>query len=170
MKLNLPEKKEFTGPATMWKRILAFVLDLFVLDFFVFSAYSKITEKILGGTPSITSAYKMLESSQAHANAFLLMFMLMVMMALAYFTLLQYMTGQTLGHILFNIRVVSDAGDRKFGRAGLWQCLLRNIFMIPAAPFILLWIIDPLYLLFARKGQRLTEWLSKTRMIEQFTI
>jgi uncharacterized RDD family membrane protein YckC len=170
MNLNLPEKRVFIGPATMWKRVMAFALDFLVLDFFVLGAFSSVSERMLGGSTGLTATYRLLESNSAQTNAFVIMFMIIILLVLSYFVLLQYMLGQTVGEILFNIKVVSDLGDKRFGSVGFGQCLLRNIFIIPAVPFIFLWVIDPLYLAFARKGQRLTELLSRTRVIEQFTI
>lgn len=171
MNLNLPEKRVFIGPATIWKRMMAFVLDFLVLDFFVLGAFSSIAERMLGESTGLTATYRLLESNySAQMNAFVIMFMMITLLVLSYFVLLQYMVGQTVGEILFNIKVVSDLGENKFGDAGFGQCLLRNIFIIPAVPFIFLWVIDPLYLAFVGKGQRLTELLSRTRVIEQFTI
>ena len=170
MKLNLPEKRVFIGPARVWKRVLAFVLDLLVVDFFLLGFFRGVTEKMFGSNIGFGATYRVLQDNPAQAQAFMTIFMIMIMLALAYFVLLQYMTGQTVGCILFNIQVVSEEGEKRFSHAGFWQCVLRNIFLIPAVPFVFLWLIDPLYMTFARKGQRLTEWLSKTRVIEQFTI
>lgn len=170
MKLDLPEKKVFIGPARVWKRILAFVLDLFVIDFFVLSFFQDVADKMLGSGAGFMTTYQLLENNPSQANALFGLFMMMILLVLAYFVLLQYAAGQTIGCILFNIYVVAETGDKQFDRAGFWQCLLRNLFLIPAVPFIFLWIIDPLYLAFARNGQRFTEWLSRTRVIEQITI
>jgi uncharacterized RDD family membrane protein YckC len=129
-----------------------------------------VTEKMLGSGAGFMSTYNLLQENPAQANALIGIFMIMILLILAYFVLLQYAAGQTVGCMLFNIHVVAEVGDKQFGRAGFWQCVLRNLFLIPAVPFIFLWVIDPLYLVFAKKGQRLTEWLSRTRVIEQFTI
>ena len=34
-KLNLPKEATFTGPAVLWKRALAFLIDIIILDFVV---------------------------------------------------------------------------------------------------------------------------------------
>lgn len=170
MNLNLPEKRVYVGPATMWKRVLAFMLDLLILDFFVLSVFKGLMGRLSKGMSGFADTYSMLNNNPAQAQAIVMLFMLLILFLLVYFVLLQYLTGQTIGFMLFNIRVVSQEGEKKFGKAGFWQCVLRNLFFIPAIPFILLWVIDPLYLVFAKKGQRLTEWLSNTKVIEQFTI
>lgn len=170
MELNLPEKRVFIGPANLWKRILAFVLDLLVLDFFVLSIFNSVTEKMLGGVTDVLLAYKMIQQDSAQMQALTVLFMIIVLLALAYFALLQYATGQTLGCILMNIHVVAQVSEKEFRRPDMWQCIVRNLFLIPTIPFIFLWIIDPIYLYFGKKGQRLTEWLSTTRVVEQFEI
>jgi uncharacterized RDD family membrane protein YckC len=163
MDLNLPEKRVFTGPATLWKRVAAFVLDLFVIDFFVLGFFRNILSGLFT-TADFTSTYRVLEANPAQANTLMMIVSVMVMLALAYFVLLQYLLGQTVGDIVLNLKVVAD--DHMV--PNFWQCLVRNMFIIPAVPFILLWIIDPAYLFFAKKGQRLTEWLSNTRLVERF--
>ncbi|MBU2561351.1 MAG: RDD family protein [Nanoarchaeota archaeon] len=170
MDLNLPEKSVFYGPANLWKRMLAFLLDIFILDFFVLSIFSGITGKIVGDTKEVLLVYKMLQQDTSQVQALTMLFMIIIMLALAYFVLLQYAVGQTVGCMLLNIHVVAQTGENKFGRPSLLQSFVRNMFIIPTIPFILLWIADPVYLLFAKKGQRLTEWLSATRVIEKFEI
>jgi uncharacterized RDD family membrane protein YckC len=163
MDLNLPEKRVFIGPATLWKRVAAFVFDLFIIDFFIIGFFRNLISDIFTAT-DFTSAYNILEANPSQSNTLVMILTLMVMLALAYFVLLQYLLGQTVGSILLNLKIVASDKDA----LTFWQCLVRNIFIIPAVPFILLWIIDPAYLLFAKKGQRLTEWLSNTRVVEQF--
>jgi uncharacterized RDD family membrane protein YckC len=170
MDLNLPEKRVFTGPATLWKRGFAFLLDIFIIDFFIFTAFKAVLAEILGNTTDVMSAYAMLQQNEAQANVLFMIFTVMVMLALAYFVLLEYLLGQTVGCILLNLKVVAQQGEKEFSMMTFWQSLSRNIFMIPAIPFILLWIADPLYLVLTKKGQRLTEWLSSTRVIEQFEL
>jgi uncharacterized RDD family membrane protein YckC len=166
MKLNLPKKKVFMGPAMLWKRILALIVDLFVLDFFVLSMFSGAAAKILGGANSIREIISVLESNPGQVQVLTALFAVIVLLAMSYFVLLQYATGQTLGCMLLNIYIVNGDGERpKF-----WQGIVRNMFVIPAFPFILLWVADPVYLFFAKKGQRLTEWLSDTRVVEQFEL
>ena len=170
MDLNLPKKSVFLGPATLWKRVLAFVVDLFILDFFVLSVFGGVVDKILGGTGELFTAYSMLQQNSVQADTLIMVFSIIVMLMLAYFVILQYATGQTLGCMLFDIHVVEQVGESKFIRPGFWQSVLRNIFIIPAVPFILLWVVDPLYLFFVKKGQRLTEMLSRTRVVERFEL
>ncbi|MFC1741461.1 RDD family protein [Nanoarchaeota archaeon] len=168
--LNLPEKRVFIGPANLWKRILAFVVDILILEFLVIGIFKGVIEKILGSTGDVWSTYRMLEENSSQLRALSMLFMLIVTLALVYFVLLQYAVGQTVGCLLLNLHVVQQLGDKEFTRPGFWQCVLRNMFIIPTIPFVILWIADPVYFFFAKRGQRLTEWLSRTRVVEQFVI
>lgn len=60
----------------------------------------------------------------------------------------QYLLKQTVGMMLFSYRI----------NASLLQIIGRNIYLIPTIPFILLWIADPLAIMFT--GKRLSDtWL-----------
>ncbi len=170
MDLRLPEKRVFIGPASLWKRMLALVFDILLLDIFVLGAFNSVVERMIGTKTGITALYSMLEQNSTQVQALTLLFMIVILITLAYFVLLQYATGQTLGCILLNIHVVEQAGEKDFRRPKFWQSLVRNLFLIPAVPFIFLWIIEPVYLYFAKKNQRLTEWLSNTLVVERFEI
>jgi uncharacterized RDD family membrane protein YckC len=170
MDLKLPEKRVFLGPANLWKRILAFIVDILILDFLVLGLFNNVAEKMLGGTADVMAAYRILQGNTSQMQALTMIFVIVVMLVMAYFVLLQYAVGQTIGCMLLNIYVVTPLGEKDFSRPGFGQCLLRNIFMIPTIPFIFLWVLDPLYFFFGKKSQRLTEWLSRTRVIEQFEL
>ena len=79
--------------------------------------------------------------------------------------MLEKKMGQTIGKVLMRIYVVSDNNNLK-----TWQLLTRNLIFIPIFPFVLLWIIDPLFMFFTKTNQRLTEILSKTKVVEEFDL
>jgi len=165
MDLNLPQRHVFVGPARVWKRLLALLVDLSILDFFVFTFFSGAAEKMIGNVTGFASTYRLLTESSSKTNALVLMFSIIVFLMLAYFILLQYMTGQTVGCMLLELRIVSE---RTGTSPNFWQCVLRNLYVIPVMPFIFLWVIDPLYFFYSGKNQRLSEFLSQTKVIEQF--
>ena len=169
MDLNLPEQRVFVGPARLWKRLLCFIVDLSILDLFVYTFFSDAAAKIIGNNPGFSSTYRLISEIPSKTNSLVLLFTTIIFLTLAYFVLLQYTTGQTVGCILLRMKVVSQAEGNRHGIPAFWQCLLRNLFVIPAVPFIFLWAIDPLYMLFTKGDQRLTEFISKTIVIEEFT-
>lgn len=176
VRLNLPEKRVFYGPAVLWKRVLAFIIDICILDIFVLSLLEGTVRKILGESSDYNAVIETLQRNPEYMQALTIIFALIVMLTLAYFVLLQYAAGQTVGAILLNIYVVQTgvveekSREKEYERAGFLQCILRNSFLIPVIPFILFWVADPLYYFFAKKNQRLSEYLSRTKVVEGFDI
>jgi uncharacterized RDD family membrane protein YckC len=172
VKLDLPGNTYFYGPASFWKRVIAFLIDLFIIDLFVVGFFREALMRIISAETGMMATYRMLESGGAQAEALYLIFTIMVLLTLAYFVLLQYTTGQTVGGILANMHVVSqkEGEDAGLQKISFWQCIVRNLFIIPAIPFILLWVADPVFMLFAKKGQRMTEWLSGTKVVEKYRL
>jgi AcrR family transcriptional regulator len=80
----------------------------------------------------------------------------LAMLALAYFMLFEYIFGQTIGMMIFNIQAENVT---------LWRAFVRNAYLLPVFPFPILWIIEPLHLLFLKT--RFLERLSNTRTIER---
>jgi uncharacterized RDD family membrane protein YckC len=179
-KLKLPEKRVFYGPAVLWKRVLAFVIDFLILDIFVLGFFEETVRKILGDSSDYNVIIKTLQQNPEYMQALTIIFALIVMLTMAYFVLLQYTAGQTVGAILLNIYVVQTVvkesavkekeNEKEFERAGFLQCVMRNCFLIPVIPFVLFWVADPVYYFFAKKNQRLTEYLSRTKVVEEFKI
>jgi len=171
MDLDIPGTKTFLGPATIWKRILALLLDLFIIDFFIISSFRDLISRVTGSSTA-REIYRMVDDNTPAIKTLIMAFSIIIILALAYFTLLQYLLGQTLGQMMLDIYVVDsaqpDAGTKE--PPMLWQCILRNLFIIPVAPFIFIWAVDPLYMLFTRSDQRLTEWLSNTKVVERFIL
>ena len=91
--------------------------------------------------------------------------MIIAVLSITYFTVLEYSIQQTLGKKLLNLKVIALNKNPK-----IWQYWVRSLFLVPLFPFILLWFIDPLYLFFNKQGQRFTEQLSKTKVIQEVII
>ncbi|MBI1970027.1 RDD family protein [Candidatus Woesearchaeota archaeon] len=154
------QKKSMYAPALLWKRFLAFLIDVVILDFVVFAPFSGAIKELL----PVGNFHAMQEFFAANASLTskltLLLFFLGII-ALLYFSILEYRIQQTAGKILFKLHVVSQSNELKF-----WQCLVRSLFIIPVFPFVLLWIIDPITMLFTQNNQRLLERLSQTATVE----
>jgi uncharacterized RDD family membrane protein YckC len=73
--------------------------------------------------------------------------------------------NQTPGKMLFNLYVTSQTKDLKY-----WQLFVRSMFLIPVFPFVLLWVIDPIVMLFTKENQRLSEILSRTKVVEKYKL
>lgn len=163
--LKLPKERTFTGPALVWKRLLAFLADLLIINLILFFPFKRIIQKSIPEFTSYSEAYRFLSSNQTYTATLTIVSLIMSLFAILYFALLEYKIQQTPGKILFNISIVSEIKKLNF-----WQCTVRSLFLIPVFPFFLLWIIDPLFLFFTKTNQRLSEILSKTKTIEQYII
>ena len=65
---------------------------------------------------------------------------------------MQYRFRQTLGMMMFNIKIESLNKE-----IGIMQLIVSNLMLLPVFPFLLLWIIDPIYSIFNKNSQRLTQ-------------
>ncbi|MFH1133547.1 MAG: RDD family protein [Nanoarchaeota archaeon] len=156
--LRLPQQRKVAVQAGLFKRLLAFLIDILVLDFMVFSPFKALVTGMVPGTGIMETA-QFLTSNPAVTNRLILVSAVIGLLSLAYFAALEFLVGQTVGKAVLGIFV---ACDRK--RPSLWQAIVRNLFAIPLFPFILFWIIDPLFMLFS--GRRLLERLSRTKTME----
>jgi len=163
--LNLPKQRTFIGPALVWKRLLAFLADLLIINLVIFFPFKRIIQRAIPEFSSYSEAYSFLSSNQSYTATLTLVSLVMSIFAILYFALLEYKIQQTPGKMLFNISIISETKKLSF-----WQFLVRSLFIIPVFPFVLLWIIDPLFTFFTKTNQRLSEILSKTRTVQSYII
>lgn len=164
-KLNLPKERTFTGPANAWKRAAAFAVDLLIINLIVLFPFRSLFQKIIPKSASFAEAYSSLNQDSELGAAITFLTVVVSFLSILYFYLLERRLHQSIGKILFNIYVISD--NKEFKR---WQLLVRSMFLIPVFPFILLWILDPAFLFFTKTNQRLSEILSKTRVVERYSM
>ena len=89
------------------------------------------------------------------------------------FYIKKYGAGLTLLVLMFTISSCKKYLDEKDKsnyqkQMSFWQTLLRSIYLIPVFPFVLLLLIDPVYMFFNPENQRLSERMSKTRVVERY--
>jgi len=149
--------------ASYWRRLLAFIVDIILCDLFLFSVWDILLIKKIGADYS--SLYNALINDSGLLVLFYLILGCMTILLLAYFTIFTILCRQTPGMMLFKIRVVSLTDDLSVG-----QVFVRNLILIPFFPFSLLWIIDPIHLFFSGQGQRWTEKLSKTKIVQNYVL
>ena len=164
-RLNLPKEKTFIGPALIWKRIAAFFIDIMIINLVVLFPFRALFRNIIPKDYSFSEAYRLLSSSANYTSYISSVSFVMSMLVILYFLMLERKMSQTIGKMLMRIYVVSDNKDLK-----AWQLLARNLVFLPIFPFVLLWVVDPLFMFFTKTNQRLTEILSKTRVVEKYTL
>ena len=175
-RLNLPKERTFIGPALLWKRIAAFFIDMIVINLIVLFPFRSLFQNIIPKDYSFSEAYKLLSSSTDYAGFITSVSFIMSVLIILYFLMLEMKTNQTIGKMLMKVYVV-DARENASSRSTsdnntlkAWQLLTRNLVFIPIFPFVLLWILDPLFMFFTKTNQRLTEILSKTRVVEKYSL
>lgn len=141
------------------RRTLAFLLDMMLLFITVFAPVSTLLEDFVPKTTNIVTAYQALLQHQTNSSVITVVMLFVFLLVVLYFTLCEYFLGQTAGKRLLDLRAENLEGNTPT----FWQCLVRNLVFLPIFPFMLFWIIDPLYLVFTK--QRLSEQLSRTRTV-----
>ncbi len=164
-KLNLPKERTFIGPALLWKRIAAFFIDIIIINLIILFPFRALFRKIIPKDYSFSEAYKFLGSSTNYSGFLASVSFVISILVILYFFMLENKSQQTIGKMLMKIYVASNANNLK-----KWQLLIRNLVFIPLFPFVLLWILDPLFMFFTKSNQRLTEILSKTKVVEKYSL
>ena len=164
-RLNLPKESTFVGPALLWKRIAAFFIDMAIINLVVLFPFRSLFQNIIPKDYSFLEAYKLLSSSTNYSSFLTPASFIVSILIILYFLMLERRMSQTIGKMLMKVYVISDNKELK-----AWQLLARNIVFIPIFPFVLLWILDPLFMFFTKTNQRLSEILGKTRVVEKYSL
>jgi len=163
MKSPASAKKTFLAQASVLKRIGAFIIDLFIINIIVLFPFRGIFESILPAA-SFSETFDFLRDSGDSMEINAIMFFV-ALLTILYFVLLERKIGQSPGKMVFGLYVQSQGKDLKY-----WQLFVRSMFLMPIFPFALLWIIDPIVMFFTKENQRLSEILSKTKVVEQYSL
>jgi uncharacterized RDD family membrane protein YckC len=157
--LKLPNSAPVVVNASLFKRFFAFVFDLLMIDLIILSPFRGILSGILPGN-AFSNAYSFVVENSRYATLLSMILLVVSVLAMVYFVALEKLLGQTPGKMIFNLHVVSETGS-------VWAYVLRSLFVVPIVPFILLWLVDPVYIFFNEDHQRLTERLGRTKVVEK---
>ena len=155
--------KKILSTASFLRRAIAFIIDLFILNFFIAAPFRSIISRYFPAENSFSTTIAAIETNQAVVSELSTILFLISLIALIYFSVLEWKLGQTIGQMILSIYSQAEKGKMK-----LWQTIISNVFIIPFFPFFLLWVIDPLYLIF--RGKRLTEKIAGTKIVQEFLI
>ena len=175
-RLNLPKESTFIGPALLWKRIAAFFIDMAIINLVVLFPFRSLFQNIIPKDYSFSETFKLLSSSTNYTSFLTSASFIMSILIILYFLMLERKMSQTIGKMLMKVYVV-DASENASSRSTsdnkelkAWQLITRNLVFIPIFPFVLLWILDPLFMFFTKTNQRLTEVLSRTKVVERYSL
>tara|TARA_Y100000310_G_C20557282_1_gene751210 strand:- start:460 stop:993 length:534 start_codon:yes stop_codon:yes gene_type:complete len=162
--LNLPMARKIKKNASLIKRGVAFVIDIAIINLIISYPLKSYINQLIPTFTSFTETYNYFLANQELSYSLMSISIAISVLSIAYFTILESNLGQSIGKKFLHLKVISLEKNPK-----IWQHIIRNIFLIPLFPFLLLWIIDPIYIFFNTDGQRLTESISKTKVIEEFS-
>jgi len=154
--------KEFLAPASLLKRMSAFIIDLLLLDLIILFPFNSIFDKIIKGN-TIKEQVMFIQNNPLLMGKVSFIFLITGIIATIYFSYFEYKIKQTPGKLLFNIFTISEIEKPKF-----IHYLTSNLFLIPIFPFYLLWFIEPIYAFMSPKNQRLTEKISKILTLQKY--
>ena len=156
-------KKIIFAQASILKRAAAFAIDILIVNLVILFPFDTIYRKIVP-SDSFSEAIKFL-SSNADSTSIKVIAVSASIVTILYFMIFEKKLKQTPGKMLFKLYVWGEGKDLKY-----WQLFARSIFLIPSFPFVLLWIIDPIVMLFTKENQRLSEILSRTKVVEEYKV
>ncbi len=153
---------EYTKPvslhASLLSRTLAFILDISIISLTILAPVTTLAEQLIPKT-DYHAVYAYITNNSGLSNVLSIIMVFVFILIILYFTLLEYLLGQTIGKKFLGLHVVTSEGKNIL----FWQALVRNCVLLPLMPFIFFWVVDPLYLLFTKR--RLTEQLTKTQTV-----
>ena len=159
------KRKTFLAQASVLKRIIAFIIDILIIYLIILFPFRRIIDKIVPETGSFSKTFDFLSSNPGANTSITIIMFAVAFLTILYFMILEKKLGQSVGKMLFNLYVQGQGKDLKN-----WQLFVRSVFLIPMFPFVLLWVIDPIVMLFTKENQRLSEILSKTKVVEKYKI
>lgn len=159
------QKREKTifAQASILKRAAAFAIDLLIINIVILFPFDSVFQKIIPSN-SFSEAFEFL-SSNADSASIKAIIVSASIVTILYFVIFEKKLKQTPGKMLFRLYVKGQGKDLKS-----WQLFVRSMFLIPLKPFVLLWIIDPIVMLFTKENQRLSEILSRTKVVEMYKV
>ncbi len=157
--LNLPKTRVLQVQGAFTRRSIAFFIDLIIIQLVIISPFREILRRIVPAG-SFKESYLMLSAAGA-SNAIYAVSFFIALMIFIYFTFTEYIAGQSIGKKIMGLRVVSETE-----KLSLSQVILRNLAMLPFFPFIVLWLIDPGFMMFTKTQRRLSDILARTNVIQ----
>ena len=83
--LNLPKARTVTGPALLWRRVIAFLADVLIVNLVIFFPFKKIIQKSIPAFTSYSEAYKFISANRAYNKTLTVISLVMFLFAFLYF-------------------------------------------------------------------------------------
>jgi uncharacterized RDD family membrane protein YckC len=148
------------------KRFFAFLIDFFVLNVIILQPLSLRIQSVIPEGTAFGDLYSYFNQNPTLLSEANVISILIIVLFFSYFFLLDWLLGQTLGKKVMGLVVVSK-GNFLYAHYGtkvtIIQAFVRNLALLPLFPFVILWIVDPFYLVW--KGKRVSDHYTKTDVV-----
>ena len=141
-------------PASLWKRLLAYILDVLIINLIVIIPFSPALKNLEKDIPNLLF--------NQNNKELIMISTIITILTLFYFIALEFKTRQTIGKMALGIHVSNI--ERK--ELTITQIIMRNL----TKPFTLILIVDTVYMFFKKTNQRLFEVFSRTQVVENEVI
>ena len=166
LRLNLPKKQSFIAPASLFRRIIAYLIDFLIIRFTILIPFNGLLRKIV---PAEEEGYKAvieyLQNTPSISGLLVIISIAMSFVIVLYFTIFEYKTKQTPGKMIMKQWIVPEKQN-----ITLLNHLISNLTFVLVFPFVLLWIIDLIYMIYSPKNQRFMEKLSGILVIQKYEV
>lgn len=163
--LRLPKERVVVSQASPWKRFAAFFIDILIVQISVIWPFSAAIENRIPISSDFMDNYNFISSNPGITEQLYLILGIVFFLVFIYFALFEYILRQTPGKIVFGLYVVTSDKTQEIS---MLKIIARNLAFLPVFPLSLLWIIDPLFLIFT--GRRLSDIFSKTIVVEEIKV
>lgn len=149
--------KEKLVPAVLWKRAIAYVIDIFIVNVIIMFPFQSMTKATQSS--SIRESFRFFSQNVGVAQKVLLMGIVVMLMTILYWAVFEYRFGQTFGKLILKLQVRSVLKKD----LTLAQCFLRSISKVST----LVLVIDCIPIIFRKSHQRYLEKSSGTEVVEK---
>jgi uncharacterized RDD family membrane protein YckC len=139
--------------AALWRRIVAYIIDVMVVSFIVVGPFSnKLVSSVEGA--SFTELFVNVQNSLSGEAFFV--GLVVALLTLVYWTFLEWKFNQSIGKMLLRIQIFPK-------KVSFNQAMLRNVTKL--STFVL--AVDVIYMIFTKGNQRFFEKLSNTMVVPE---
>lgn len=157
--LKLPKQRTIQLPAGLFRRTLAFIVDLFIINLVIVSPFRK---KLMSLIPEANymDTYSFIMENPTVTHSIYQIFIIMILLTFLYYVIFEWKLSQTPGKMLLKIFTISENKTLTF-----WQSVVRNLDVLTPLLFFPIILFDLGYAIFNNEKKRFLEKLSKTKSI-----
>ena len=162
----MPKRGSIEAPASLLKRFSAYIIDFIIINIVIIYPFRRILRNTLPEKITALELHNIMQTDGQISTILFTIASIVGLLSVAYFTIFEYRLQQTPGKMLMKNKIIPVKGKK----LTFWNYLFSNLTFIPFFPFFLLWVIDPIYMIFSPKNQRFMEKLSNIIVVERYKL